>query len=84
MIAGKSSRTMVWYIVIIIGIKSGGHDPSIAILKDGELVFAAEEERFTRKKHAHGQIPINALKSGLKSIDLPAELVDYTQRNQLS
>jgi carbamoyltransferase len=63
--------------VIIVGLKSGGHDPSIAILKDGELVFAAEEERFTRKKHAHGQIPINALKSGLKSINVPAELVNY-------
>ena len=68
---------MIRCSVIIVGIKSGGHDPSIAILKDGELVFAAEEERFTRKKHAHGQIPINALKSGLKSIDLSAELVDY-------
>ena len=63
--------------MIIVGIKSGGHDPSIAILKNGELVFAAEEERFTRKKHANGQMPINSLKSGLKSMDLRAESVDY-------
>ncbi len=35
----------------ILGISCYFHDASAALLKDGELVAAAEEEPFTRKKH---------------------------------
>jgi len=58
--------------VIVVGLGSPfGHDPSAAILVDGKVVAAAEEERFVRKKHASGLLPVQALrfcleKSGVK------------------
>lgn len=57
--------------MIILGIAAPfGHDHSAAILIDGKLVAAAEEERFTRKKHADGQMPVNAIKFCLKQAGL--------------
>ena len=47
--------------MIILGVNIG-HDPSAAILRDGELVAACDEERFTRKKHGIGQMPVSAIK----------------------
>ena len=35
----------------ILGISCFYHDAAAALLRDGNLVAAAEEERFTRKKH---------------------------------
>ncbi|MCH7913243.1 MAG: hypothetical protein IH856_09445, partial [Deltaproteobacteria bacterium] len=35
----------------ILGISCYFHDAAAALLSDGQLVAAAEEERFTRKKH---------------------------------
>ena len=37
--------------MIILGINFMFHDSSACILKDGELLVALEEERFTRNKH---------------------------------
>ncbi|MDL2272758.1 carbamoyltransferase [Desulfovibrio sp. OttesenSCG-928-I05] len=37
--------------VYILGISAYYHDSAAALLKDGEIVAAAQEERFTRKKH---------------------------------
>jgi carbamoyltransferase len=48
----------------------GGHDPSVAIFKDNELVYAAEEERFTRNKHGSGEFPINSLQAGLNELNI--------------
>ena len=42
------------------------HDNAVAVVQDGELVFAAEEERFTRHKHSPYEPPINALKQAFK------------------
>src|SRR5688572_28685952 len=36
---------------IIVGISAHFHDSACCILRDGELIAAAEEERFSRKKH---------------------------------
>ncbi|MBN2120466.1 MAG: carbamoyltransferase [Candidatus Omnitrophica bacterium] len=52
-----------------------GHDPSATLVIDGKVVAAAEEERFTRQKHATGQRPLNAVKfclsqAGLKPSDM--------------
>lgn len=44
----------------IIGISAFYHDSAAALLKDGEIIAAAQEERFTRKKHDE-HFPINAL-----------------------
>jgi carbamoyltransferase len=35
----------------ILGISCYFHDAAAALLRDGQLVAAAEEERFSRKKH---------------------------------
>ncbi|MFA5876400.1 MAG: carbamoyltransferase [Candidatus Margulisiibacteriota bacterium] len=45
----------------ILGISAFYHDSSAAILSDGEIVAAAQEERFTRKKHTP-DFPVNAVK----------------------
>ena len=38
----------------ILGISCYYHDAAAALLMDGELIAAAEEERFSRKKHDFG------------------------------
>jgi carbamoyltransferase len=47
--------------VKILGISAFYHDSAAAIIEDGEIVAAAQEERFTRKKHDPG-FPTNAVK----------------------
>lgn len=37
--------------MLILGISAYYHDSSAALIKDGKVVAAVEEERFTRKKH---------------------------------
>ena len=41
----------------ILGLHFEGGDPSAALLKDGQIVAFAEEERFLRTKHAAGAFP---------------------------
>jgi carbamoyltransferase len=58
----------------ILGIACFYHDSAVALLKDGELVAAAMEERFTRKKHDNG-FPHKAIEyclqaAGIKGADL--------------
>ena len=50
----------------ILGISCYYHDSSAALLKDGKIVAAVHEERFTRKKH-DSSFPINSIKFCLKS-----------------
>jgi len=50
----------------ILGISCYYHDSSAALSKDGIIVAAAQEERFTRKKH-DTSFPINAIEYCLKS-----------------
>ena len=44
----------------IIGISAYYHDSAACIVIDGEIVAAAQEERFTRKKHDQS-FPVNAM-----------------------
>ncbi len=60
----------------ILGISCYYHDSSAALLKDGKIVAAAQEERFTRKKHDIS-FPINAIKFCLKSQNITIKDVDY-------
>jgi carbamoyltransferase len=48
----------------------GFHDPSAALFRDGKLVFGAEEERFTRQKHAASTFPSNAIRACLNHADI--------------
>ncbi|HEX8037532.1 MAG TPA: carbamoyltransferase [Chryseosolibacter sp.] len=45
----------------VLGISAFYHDSAAAIIEDGEIVAAAQEERFTRKKHDPG-FPSNAVR----------------------
>ena len=53
----------------ILGISAYYHDSAACILKNGEIIAAAQEERFTRKKHDQN-FPINAIKYCLKEADI--------------
>ncbi len=61
--------------MILIGINYGYHESAVAIFIDDELVFAAEEERFTRIKQ-DSSFPVHAIKRGLRELDLKDEDVD--------
>jgi carbamoyltransferase len=52
------------------GIRLGNWDAAAAIVQDGQLVAAAEEERFTRVKHAPGCLPTYAIRACLKQAGL--------------
>ena len=60
----------------ILGLSAFYHDSAAALLVDGELVAAAQEERFTRKKHDAG-FPKNALEYCLAEAGIDLEEVDY-------
>ena len=60
----------------ILGIDCYYHDASASLLKDGVIVAAAEEERFTRKKH-DTSFPINAINYCLKSQNITIKDIDY-------
>ena len=58
----------------ILGISAFYHDSAAALVGDGVLLAAAQEERFTRKKH-DSNFPINAIRYALKAAGLtPADL----------
>ena len=50
-----------WYSVYILGISALYHDSAACLLKNGEIIAAAQEERFSRKKH-DASFPHKAIK----------------------
>jgi carbamoyltransferase len=60
----------------ILGISCFYHDSSAALLKDGKIVAAVQEERITRKKH-DVSFPINAIEYCLKSQNIKIEDIDH-------
>ncbi|HEX6720653.1 MAG TPA: carbamoyltransferase C-terminal domain-containing protein [Burkholderiaceae bacterium] len=56
--------------MVTLGINAAFHDSAAAIVVDGELVAAAEEERFSRIKHAKRPLPFTAW-------ELPYAAIDY-------
>jgi carbamoyltransferase len=60
----------------ILGISCYYHDAAAALLKDGVLVAAAEEERFTRKKHDYG-FPEHAIEFCLRQAGIDKRDLDY-------
>ncbi|MBV8951321.1 MAG: carbamoyltransferase, partial [Actinobacteria bacterium] len=43
-------------MAVVLGVNAVFHDPAAALVVDGEIVAAAEEERFSRRKH--GKVPV--------------------------
>ena len=60
----------------ILGISCFYHDAAAVLLHDGELVAAAEEERFSRKKHDHN-FPSKAIHFCLEHAGITADDLDY-------
>lgn len=60
----------------ILGISAFYHDSAACLLKDGEILAAAQEERFTRKKHDQN-FPKNAIQYCLSSNQITIKDVDY-------
>ncbi|MCO5242054.1 MAG: carbamoyltransferase [Chitinophagaceae bacterium] len=60
----------------ILGINAYHADSSAAIFKDGEMIAATEEERFTRVKHWAG-FPVQAIQFCLREADISLNEVDY-------
>ena len=59
----------------ILGISAFYHDSAACILKDGKIIAAAQEERFTRKKH-DSSYPKNAIEFVLNYSNLKLSEVD--------
>lgn len=67
----------------ILGVNAVFHDSAAALVVDGEVVAAAEEERFSRRKHgkhavpfATWELPVAAIRWCLESAGLAAEEID--------
>jgi len=52
-------------VTYVLGISAFYHDSAACILKDGKIIAAAQEERFTRIKH-DASYPYNAIEFVLK------------------
>jgi carbamoyltransferase len=60
----------------ILGISCFYHDAAACLLRDGVVIAAAEEERFTRKKH-DASLPLNAARYCLEAAGIDAADLDY-------
>ena len=59
----------------ILGISAFYHDSAAALVQDGKIIAAAQEERFTRKKHDES-FPKNAVEFCLKQSGLSLDDLD--------
>src|SRR3954471_12032844 len=59
-----------YFLMYTIGINAAFHDSSACLIRDGQLLAAAEEERFTQVKHGKRPIPFSAY-------ELPYHAIDY-------
>src|SRR6516164_11380855 len=79
-LARRNSRTCPGRIgsdlMNILGVSCYYHDAAAALLRDGQLVAAAEEERFSRIKHDF-DFPRNAIRFCLREAKLDARDLDY-------
>src|SRR6267142_2377861 len=60
----------------ILGLSAFYHDSAACILRDGEIVAAVQEERFTRRKHDH-RFPHESIAFCLKEADITLDELDY-------
>ena len=60
----------------ILGISAFYHDSAAALVRDGQLVAAAQEERFTRRKHDEG-FPLHAVRYCLREGGIEVKDLDY-------
>lgn len=65
------------YILGITGWPDLGHDAAAALIRNDEIVAAAEEERFIRTKHAYGKLPLNSARYCLRHAGIGLDDVDF-------
>jgi len=63
-------------MIAILGISAFYHDSAAAIVVNGEIIAAAQEERFTREKH-DSSYPVNAINYCLSEAGLSLKQIDY-------
>jgi carbamoyltransferase len=63
-------------VVHILGLSAFYHDSAACLIRDGEIIAAAQEERFSRKKH-DARFPKSAVAYCLKEARITAKDVDY-------
>lgn len=61
--------------MLILGISAFYHDSAACLIEDGNIIAAAQEERFSRKKHDAG-FPIQAIRYCLREANVPADSID--------
>jgi carbamoyltransferase len=61
--------------MIVLGVSAFYHDSAAALLRDGEIVAAAQEERFTRKKH-DPRFPTSAIRYCLQEAGITGAEID--------
>lgn len=61
--------------MIIIGISAFYHDSAITVVQDGKIIFASQEERYTRIKH-DSSFPTKSIIESLKYLNLDTNQVD--------
>ncbi|MBN2365203.1 MAG: hypothetical protein EH225_03835, partial [Calditrichaeota bacterium] len=60
----------------ILGISAFYHDSAAALIRNGDILAAAQEERFSRKKHDF-RFPVHAIEYCLKEADVSPNEIDY-------
>jgi carbamoyltransferase len=63
-------------VTTILGISAFYHDSAACLVSDGEIIAAAQEERFTRIKHDYN-FPVHAARYCLKEAGIAAEELDF-------
>ncbi len=65
----------------VMGISGMEHDAAVCLIRDGELIAAVEEERFSRTKHigmkATGGLPYKSIEYCLKEAGISLSDVDH-------
>jgi carbamoyltransferase len=72
----ESAMVRVFSMPIVLGLSAYYHDSAAALVRDGEIIAAAQEERFTRVKHDHA-FPKQAIDYCLREAGVGVEEVDY-------
>jgi len=62
--------------MLILGISAYYHDSAVCLIKDGEIIFAAQEERYSRKKH-DSNFPTNAIRDCFANCHVTMDNIDY-------
>jgi len=62
--------------MVILGLSCFYHDSAACLLREGRIIAAAQEERFTRKKH-DPRFPANAIRYCLEEAQISPENLDY-------